>query len=145
MEAHATGVNSSVRRTIQASALLFVSGAMLACGLLPNARPIGDRVVDGWPIGAPLQCEDASRCQALSAVAREGLDQHYAGHAAVVEFGLYNEGSRIDAETGDKILVIRSGACCEVALYRLADGTEHALGVGYPGISTTPMAFPEGP
>lgn len=106
---------------------------------------MGDRVVDGWPIGVPLACEDVARCQILGQVAREGLDQYYAGHAEIAEFGLHSEGMTVDPETGDKILVTRSGACCEVALFRLADGTEHALGVGYPGISTTPMAFPDGP
>jgi hypothetical protein len=138
-------MNSAVRRAIQALAFLLVSGVVLGCGLLPNERPTGDRIVDGWPIGGPFACDDAARCQALGTVAREGLDQYYAGHAEIVEFGLYSEGSRVDPETGKRILVKRSIDCCEVALFRLADGTEHALGVGYPGFSTTPMAIPGGP
>ena len=138
-------MKSAIRRAVRAPAFLVFSSVVLGCGLLPNERPTGDRVVDGWPIGAPLACEDAKRCQALTLVAREGFDEHYAGHAEIVDFGLYTEGALIDPKTGDKILMNRSGGCCDVALFRLADGTEHALGVGYPGISTTPMAFPEGP
>lgn len=138
-------MNSAVRSAIQALALLVVSGVVLGCGLLPNVRPTGDRTVDGWPIGRPFACDDAAKCQALRTVAREGLDRYYAGHEEIVEFGLYSEGIRVDPETGKRILVKRSIDCCEMALFRLADGTEHALGVGYPGISTTPMAIPEGP
>ena len=145
IEAHPTGMRSAIRGAFHASAFLVFSSVVLGCGLLPNARPTGDRVVDGWPIGAPLECEDAARCQALTTVAGEGLDQHYPQHAEIVGFGLYSEGMRVDPETGNAILVNRSGSCCDVALFRLADGTEHALGVGFPGISTTPMAFPEGP
>ncbi len=50
----------------------------------------------------------------------------------------------MDAD-GNVILWTRSGACCSVARFELADGGVKAIGVGFPGVSTTPMAFDYGP
>lgn len=118
---------------------------MVGCALVPSPPPSADRLVDSWPVGEPYTCESAAQCEDLRKVALEGLDEYYAGHADVVGLELHREGVRIDPATGNVLLAVRSGNCCQVALFRLSDGTERALGVGYPGIATEPMAFPEGP
>jgi hypothetical protein len=46
---------------------------------------------------------------------------------------------------GEQILVTRSGSCCVVARFELADGTVAAIGVGYPGVSKIPIAIDQGP
>src|SRR4029450_3940181 len=100
----------AARRAIQAWARVLLASSVLSCALLPHERATGDRVVDGWPIGAPPACADAARCHALAAVAREGLEQHYAGHAEIVDFGLHSEGVLVDPETGNVILTNGRGA-----------------------------------
>ncbi len=46
---------------------------------------------------------------------------------------------------GNQVLTNRSGSCCSVARFELADGSVKAIGVGYPGISKTPVAVDYGP
>jgi hypothetical protein len=110
-------------------------------GCFPQA---GDPVIDGWPVGAALPCTPEQKCQELLAAASAGLDRRNPGHADVVEGTLHAEGRTVNA-SGETILITRSGSCCSVALFTLTDGTVRAIGVGYPGISTTPMAIDFGP
>jgi len=110
----------------------------------PGSTP-PDPIVDGWPIGAEQSCSpDDARCTALMPAALSFFEQHNRQHQTVVRATLHREGSLVDAQ-GTHILMTRSGACCSVALLELADGSIRAIGVGYPGVSQTPMAFDIGP
>lgn len=44
-----------------------------------------------------------------------------------------------------KILNVRSGNCCSVVRFELADGSVRAIGVGFPGVSDIPIAINYGP
>lgn len=59
-------------------------------------------------------------------------------------FALHNEGVTRDAD-GNTILHTRSGQCCRVVRFELADGSVRAIGVGFPGISDIPIAVDYGP
>ena len=81
-----------------------------------------------WP---PARSSCSRRCAAWM------RDQ---GHAAVTSVAIHREGTKIDPATGDHIVFTRSGSCCYVLVADLEDGSRHAIGVGYPGISTEPIA-----
>ncbi len=123
----------------------FVLAAVLVaatagCGL---GRPAPDPVIDTWPVGPALDCEDFSPpggCAELVRVGLEGFDRRDPGHAAVVSSQLHSEGAAL-APNGDRILYTRSGACCSVLVMTLDDGSIHAIGVGSPGISPNPVAI----
>jgi hypothetical protein len=120
-------------------ALLFVIAAIAAC-----AKSAPDPVVDGWPIGPPVDCAAAIDCAAWLAVAQGRLDGRDPGHAEVVKAILHNEGTLVAPDGGLQIFT-RSGGCCSVAVFELADGTVAAIGVGMPGISQTVEAIDFGP
>lgn len=105
---------------------------------------VGDPVVDTWPVGPEVTCTPDRHCPALLTTARIGFDRRDPGHPAVVRVVLHEEGTTVKAK-GERILVTRSGSCCVVARFELADGSVAAIGVGYPGVSKIPMAFDEGP
>ena len=110
--------------------------------ILAGCASASDKVVDGWGIGPPFTCPfvDPDRpCAALLPLAVEALERRDPGHLPIVSAELREEGP--DA-TGN--LVVRSTAF-EVALFRLADGSMRAIGVGYPGVATEPMALDYGP
>jgi hypothetical protein len=107
------------------------------------AKSAPDPVVDGWPIGQATDCA-VTPCGAWLAVAQARLDVRDPGHAEVVKATLHNEGTLVAPEGGLQIFT-RSGGCCNVALFELADGTTKALGVGTIGISTTVSAVDFGP
>ena len=109
-----------------------------------GSLPVGDPVVDSWPVGPDLDCAADGRCPALLATARIGFDLRNPGHPAVVRVVLHQEGTTVNAK-GEHILVTRSGACCVVARFELADGSVAAIGVGYPGVSKIPIAIDKGP
>lgn len=95
-------------------------------------------VVDGWPVGDPLDCTTSgARCPELLAAATAGLGVRDPGHAPIVQATLHVEGVVFD-DKGNQILWTRSGACCNVARFELADGSVRAMGVGYPGSPKTP-------
>lgn len=100
-----------------------------------------DPVVDTWPIGPELTCDEANRCAELTSVGLAGLDARDPGHPPVVSTSLHAEGALVDAQ-GRRILLTRSGGAPSVLVVVLGDGTTHAIGVGYPGISQTAIAFP---
>jgi hypothetical protein len=105
---------------------------------------VGDPVLDTWPLGPELACTPDRHCPALMATARTGFDHRNPGHPAVVRVVLHQEGTTVNAK-GEHILVTRSGSCCVVARFELADGTVAAIGVGYPGVSKIPIAIDQGP
>ena len=103
-----------------------------------------DPVVDGWPIGPELSCDGYPKCPEMLAVARDGLDRRDPDHAAVVRVTLHAEGTITDAD-GNHILMTRSGPCCNVARFELADATVNAIGVGSVGVDPVIRAFDVGP
>jgi hypothetical protein len=100
-----------------------------------------DPVVDTWPIGPELPCDEANGCAELTRAGLAGFDARDPGHAPVVATSLHGEGALVDAQ-GRRVLFERSGGAFGVLVVLLGDGTTHAIGVGYPGISQTAMAFP---
>lgn len=124
--------------------LLLTAGCLAAattgCGLV---RPAADPVIDTWPVGVALTCEafsEPGRCAELVRVGLEGFDGRDPGHAAVVSTELHSEGLALD-RNGDRFMYTRSGSCCSVLVMTLADGSVHAIGVGYPGISPHAIAI----
>lgn len=115
----------------------------LVAGLVAGGcAPAPDPVIDTWRVGGLLECPDADRCAELVRVGLQGLDERDPGHAHVVATELHIEGALMDPSTGGRILMTRSGGCCQVLLMRLADGSTRAIGVGYPGISDEAVAIP---
>ena len=109
-------------------------------------------MIDGWAIGRPFDCPDfigsglscAEEIASLIAVATAGFDRRNPGHAPIASVTLHEEGVVFDP-AGSAILTVRSGGCCDVARFQLVDGTLHAIGVGYPGVSDEPFASDYGP
>ena len=130
-----------MKSRIARALLLAVALASCSHAVLP---PVRDPVVDGWPIGPEQACNADPRCPILLDTARIGLDRRDPGHPLVIRVSLHTEGVTLDAN-GKQILTKRSGGCCSVARFELADGSVRAIGVGYPGISETPMAIDFGP
>ena len=150
----------SMRRSLILLALVGL--IVTACGARGEAT--ADPVIDTWPVGVALGCngpvadgsfvpatppdvreEDAdvrvmAACAELVLTALRGLDARDQGHAAVTSVAIHREGTKTDPATGDHIIFTRSGNCCYVLVADLEDGSRHAIGVGYPGISTEPIA-----
>ena len=118
---------------------------VLAATLIAGCHTeVSDPIIDGWPIGAELACTPDQRCPELLTAAIEGFDRRDPGHAVIVNSTLHIEGLTVDAE-GNILLHVRSGSCCSVARFELADGTTRAIGAGFPGISREPVAVDYGP
>jgi hypothetical protein len=122
---------------------LAVAVALLTTAISGCAFDASDPVVDGWPIGPEGFCT-TMKCRALLDTAQIGFDRRDPEHPAVVRVVLHDEGMVVD-EHGNRMLVMRSGSCCSVARFELADGSVRAIGVGYPGVSRTPVAVDYGP
>ena len=129
-----------MRDGVHRMAALLVALAIVVAGC---ARSAPDPVVDGWPIGPPADCA-STPCEEWLAVAQARLDVRDPGHAEVVKATLHSEGALVAPEGGLQVFA-RSGGCCAVAVFELADGTVEALGVGTPGISQTIEAIDFGP
>lgn len=97
-------------------------------------------VVDTWPIGPEVTCDEQARCAELTTAGLAGLDTRDPGHAPVVSTSLHAEGALVDAQ-GHLVPILRTGGPFMVLEAVLADGTTHAIGVGYPGISQTAVAI----
>ena len=122
-----------------ARSLVLLLG-MVGAACTPAPPP--DAVIDTWPIGEPYDCPEGASCQELIRAGLAGLAVRDPGHAPVVTTQLHHEGTLPDPKTGSRILMTRSGACCKVLVVGLADGSTHAIGVGYPGISKEAVAIP---
>ena len=116
--------------------------ALLVLGCSSPGPP--DPIVDGWPIGDTAVCQPEDHCDALLNEAIKGLARRDPGHADIVALALHDEGSLRDAD-GNTILITRSGQCCRVVRFELADGSVRAIGVGFPGVSDVPIAVDYGP
>ena len=97
-------------------------------------------VVDGWAIGDEVDCASDLECRAFVPAATIGFDRRSPGHAPIMSVNLYQHG-----KPGEPVLQVCSGGCPVVAVFRLFDGSIHAIGVGTPGIATEPMTFDYGP
>lgn len=113
--------------------------ALGGCGFLDPSDP----VVDGWPIGESASCAP-DRCDTMIRVATEALDAAYPDHAPVSATTIHREGTLSDGR-GGVILTKRSGGCCTLVVFGLADGSTHAIGVGGAGIDPTIRAIVTGP
>jgi len=71
-------------------------------------------------------------CSALIPLAKIALDRRDPGHFPIVASEL-------------RALPITRSSVFYAAVFRLADGSTRAIGVGYPGVSTTPMTIDYGP
>lgn len=119
----------------RAVALTFIFAAVAACGSPP--------VVNGWPIGAAVDCggDRASGCRRMISAATETLDQGDPGHPAIASVELHDEAPAVDA-LGHPILMTRS-LILHVARFVLADGSVRAIGVAdWP---SGPVTVPTGP
>ena len=121
-----------MQRLTVALGLAVLAVALLGCGPAPEPA---FAVVDGWPIGHVAECRPDDRCPEPLATAVAGLARRDPGHAAIVRTTLHQEA----------VLSTRSGACCTVARFELADGTVRAIGVGYLGISRDLKVIDRGP
>ena len=106
--------------------------SILGCG--------GPTVIDSWPIG-PLtnDCLRGS-CEDMIVAATARLEVRDPGHADVSKVEIHELAQQVDAQ-GRTILTTMSGGPPRVVLFELADGSRRAIGVGYPGVSQTPVAF----
>jgi hypothetical protein len=103
------------------------------------SRPPADPVIDGWVVGDELPHDSAYVDPATDLLA-----ELHPEHAPVARASLHSEGIYYDKD-GRQILWTRSGDCCLVVLFELADGSKRAIGAGKPGVSPTVMAFEIGP
>jgi hypothetical protein len=92
--------------------------------------------IDGWSVGRPAPCGGDVKCDELQDVATAGLDAKYPGHASIQSARIHDEGPQRNGQT-----LVRIGASIHVAVFNLADGSVHAIGVGYFGISRTARTF----
>jgi hypothetical protein len=117
-----------------------LGGVILLLALLAAAcaeRPQADPVIDTWPVGGPVACEE--RCLPAIEAATVGFDEREPEHPEIAGVTLHALGREVDAAGRIKILM-HSGSLW-VAVFELVDGTVRAIGVGYPGTSREPVAF----
>ena len=118
--------------------MFFCALLVIVAGCGPTASP----VIDTWPVGDEQDCATLPTCAELTRVGLMGLALRDPGHPPVVNTHVHAEGAIIDPDTGNQILLTRSGACCSVLVVDHADGTRSAIGVGYPGVSREAIAIP---
>jgi hypothetical protein len=103
-------------------------------------------VIDGWLVGPPTVCQDRvvtsnnveverGRCVDLVATAATALDHRDPGHPTVVAMQLHQRLSPPNTVGGLQY----------VAVYSFTDGSVRAIGVGWPGVATTPYTIDYGP
>jgi hypothetical protein len=117
------------------------------CGGVQTSARDSTSVIDGWLVGPLTVCQDRvvhdendveirrGRCVDLVAAAAKALDHRDPGHPAVVAMQLHQR--QRPPNTG--------GGLQYVAVYSLADGSVRAIGVGWPGVATTPLTIDYGP
>lgn len=119
--------------------------AILVAGC--GSAPSSGAVIDGWLVGPPALCQDRvvytdndaevarGRCVDLLAAAAIALDRRDPGHQPVVAMQLHD---RLPPPN-------TAGGLAYVAVYSFADGSMRAIGVGWPGVATTPFTIDYGP
>jgi hypothetical protein len=127
-------MSTPIRRssTLLTQGLAIAMGALVllvaACDVLGS--PAGDRVVTADDVEVAR-----GRCEDLVAAAARALDERDPGHPPVMGMQLHE---RRRAPT-------TIGGLQYVAVYVLADGSVRAIGVGWPGVATTPYTIENGP
>lgn len=115
--------------------LKALAAILLAAGC---ATPAAGSAIDGFEIGTRVPCafQENDFCERFLTVARKGFDDRDTGHLPVVESTLYEPAE----------LVVRSGGPIYVAVFKLADGSLRAVGVGNVGITgPVPWDAPDRP
>jgi len=100
-------------------------------------RPQADPVIDTWPVGGPVTCEE--RCLPAIEAATDALAAREPGHPAIARVTLHAFGRQVDAE--GRILIQMTSGSRWVAVFELEDDSVRAIGVGYPGVSREPIAM----
>ena len=119
---------------------------LAACGDGLGLARESSVVIDGWLVGPPTVCQDRvvtannvevarGRCVDLVAAAAKALDDRDPGHPTVVGLQLH---LRLWPPN-------TAGGLEYVAVYALDDGSVRAIGVGWPGVATTPYTIDYGP
>ena len=133
-------------RTQRVAIAIEVLAVVLAgCSALGSISGDGS-VIDGWLVGPVTTCQDRvvtadnvevarGRCVDLVAAAAKALDDRDPGHPAVVGMQLHERRRPPDV----------TGGLGYVAVYTLADASVRAIGVGWPGVATTPYTIGYGP
>jgi hypothetical protein len=130
-----TGASGPTFRLMKSLLMAVVSILLLAWDAAP------DPIVDGWPIREPMSCVPEERCAELLELAARRLDRRDQDRAAVVEAVMHYEGMILDDH--GSWLNTHTGRVY-VARFELADGSVRAIGVGFPGVSDTPIAYDYG-
>lgn len=83
--------------------------------------------VGGLPIGQRVCVDAASGCNRFEDFARQTLDEQVPGHPDVLSVDIYAPDVR--SESGERMMVSRSGGSDLVVVLRLADESAHAYWV----------------
>ena len=94
------------------------------------------RVVDGFPIGVPVDCVTQSNpsCEDVIRYATEALDRREASHPAVISMAVFHEDLSLGAAANGQGPFTRSGEL-DVAVFSLVDGSRRAAGA-YCGVGS---------
>ena len=110
------------RRVPPIAFLTALAGALAACGPVePNT------IVSGWSVGEVIDCT-TERCRDVRQVAEQALQKQQPGYPPVISLTIHREG--LYPRDGSLVPGHVAGGCCEVALFRFADGSLYAFGVG---------------
>ena len=123
-----------MRRPPRLVLVLIVGLFVAACSSTPLPA-----IADGWEIGDRVDCSSNPECDEFVPAAIAGFDRRDPGHLPIVSVALHHRG-----KPGSMVLNVCSGGCPVVAVFRLADGSVRAIGVGTPGIETVPVIFDYG-
>ena len=108
---------------------------MLLAGLVTGCRP---SFVDGWSVGPAVECGSDAECVARLDRAIAEFERRDPGHPTITSVALHDQGRQENGQT-----LIGTGFWFQIALFKLADGSTHAIAVGYVGVSRTPQIFDE--
>ena len=118
-------------------ALLAVAtvGSITAAVLIGCDPPGPSMVVDGWPVGEPLECRITDgECWFYEALASTALDHRSPGHAPIASASLHLQAA-YRQDDGDFRRPICLSGCDTIVLFKLIDGSFKAIGAGSIGVS----------
>jgi hypothetical protein len=115
--------------------VLLSAGILAACGVTTLSE---NQFIDGWSVGDASPCTRGPElCDLLLATALEGFNERNPLHPPVVDAAFHAEGLYRDSH-GNLERVYRSGGTISVVVFRLADGSYRAIGVGWAGVGHPP-------
>lgn len=120
------------------AAIVALATVLVGCG------SGADRVVDGWPIGAELDCSTELigrvpkvpcdvQFRTFIRAATDAIDRRDPGHPAIVRVTLHQQSTTAVDAFGHEITRTTTGTI-HVARFDLADGSVRAIGIGILGI-----------